>query len=100
MNMDLLEQIENIELKIKLLALKLERIQKENASLKKNKQTLQRQLAEKDAAILKLQTELKAKAGGKEQMKNINPEQIKQLKKQIDQYIEDLEKCIDWLKNN
>ena len=98
--MDVLGQIENIELKIKLLALKLERLQKENASLKQEKQTLQRQLAERDTLILQVQKELQKNQDLNAGMKDINPEQVKQLRKQIDHYITEIDKCIDWLKNN
>lgn len=98
--MDVLGQIENIELKIKLLALKLERVHKENAILKQENQALQRQLAERETVVLQLQKELEKSQELREQIKEVDPEQVFQLKSQIDQYLQEIEKCIEWLKNN
>lgn len=98
--MDLFNRIESIELKVKQLALKLQQVQLENASLRKHKEALEAALAEqKEEAqlgqqqLVQTQQKLKLKLE-KEEV------QSAEVKAAIDHYAKEINRCIEWLTNN
>lgn len=95
----LTEKINNIEDKVRKLALKMERIQQENVALTEQNRKLVDELASKGTMVSDLQAKL---ANGQQRIvtevkkdSGVN----KKLRKEIDQYIKEIDKCIDWLQN-
>lgn len=92
--------IENIELKIKQLVLKIERLEKENLNLKNEneKQKVALDLQKETASTLNQKVlDTQTAMNSKEKEDN---EQLVQLKQQMNQYIGEIDKCIEWLHNN
>ena len=98
--MSVTDLFENIELKIKQLTLKVERLEKENIALKSEneKQKVELDLQKDTASALNEQL-LEAQMAVSSK-KNEDREHSEQLKQQMDQYIKEIDKCIEWLHNN
>lgn len=95
----LTEKINNIEDKVRKLALKMERIQKENAALTEENRKLANELTAKTTVVSDLQSKL---ANGQQKIVTkveSDSGMDKKLRKEIDQYIKEIDKCIDWLQN-
>lgn len=95
------EQLTGIESKVRKLALKIERIQEENKALKAHNDKLMADLAQKNSQVL----EWKEKAAKSAQPIIVEKKEQptignKKLKKEIEQYIKEVEKCIAWLQNS
>ena len=92
--------IENIELKIKQLVLKIERLEKENLILKNENEKQKVALDfEKETSNTLNKKVLDSQTAMASRKKEDN-EQSAQLKQQMNQYIEEIDKCIEWLHNN
>ena len=100
---NLSDKIGAIERKVRQLALKLERLQKENTSLLEENDKLKGQLrAERNKAgqlELKL-AEAPKKGAAIADERREDPGRTKQLRKEIDQHIKQIDKCIEWLQNS
>lgn len=96
--MDLSEQIDSIELKIRQLALKMERLKKENAALQEENRQLKAELDRQKgtASVLKDKLETTQRALGLQREEQ--PEHSTKLKDQLDQYIHEIDQCIEWLR--
>lgn len=90
--MDSTTRIENITLKVNRLAELLNQLRAENAALKT-------QLADREEQINFLQKELDTKQAEWKALEEQKAGQSEQLKKQIDSYIEEIDRCIEWLQN-
>ncbi|MBK6620104.1 MAG: hypothetical protein IPH04_07245 [Saprospirales bacterium] len=90
--MDSTTRIENITLKVNRLAELLNQLRAENAALKT-------QLADREEQINFLQKELDTKQADWKALEEQKAGQSEQLKKQIDSYIEEIDRCIEWLQN-
>lgn len=93
------EKIGGIESKVRQLASKLESLQEENSALLGENKQLKKDLIKKNTEIIDLEKRSKivplaAKTSGDEEKRS------KQLKKEIAQYIKEIDKCIDWLQNS
>ena len=93
-------QVENIEKKILQLVEDLKSLRNDNAVLSDENKKLKTDLAEKEGQIgnlterlSKTQQALAGQRGGSDQ------ESSQKMRKQIDQYIEEIDKCIAWLQN-
>ena len=96
----LAEKINGIEQKVRQLAAKLEQVQKENAAYKEENRKLRTDLAvimEKESQIQPSKVveppNVVVKNGGE-------PVNSKKLRKEIDQYIKEINKCTEWLQDN
>ena len=93
------EKIANIETKVRELALKMERLQQENAALAEEN----RRLTDELAAVEKRVGELNSTLAQRQHNGKIEGAQdagmSKKLRKEIDQYIKEIDQCIDWLQN-
>ncbi len=98
--MEFLETFDNIEEKVKLLASKVEHIQQENASLKQENELLRKQLSEQNESVEELQDKVEAHKRIIAQNAELQPDDPESLKERIDQYITEIDKCIEWLNNN
>ena len=90
--MDSTKRIDNITVKISRLAVVLDQLRKENAELKA-------ELLNRTDKINVLQQELDTKQADWEAREKTRANQSEQLKKQIDLYIEEIDRCIEWLQN-
>ena len=79
-------------MKISRLAVVLDQLRKENAELKA-------ELLNRTDKINVLQQELDTKQADWEAREKTRANQSEQLKKQIDLYIEEIDRCIEWLQN-
>ncbi len=91
---------ENIELKIKQLALKVERLEKENIALKSENEKQKVELDLQKDTVSALNEQLLETQMVVSSKKNEDREHSEQLKQQMDQYIKEIDKCIEWLHNN
>ena len=98
--MEFLETFENIEEKVKLLVSKVAHVQEENASLKAENELLKKKLQEQDASVEDLQDKVDAHKKVIAQNAILKPDDAENLKERIDQYILEINKCIEWLNNN
>ena len=96
----LIDRLIQIELKVKQLALKAERLQQEQYILQKENEQLRNSLRAVQATKGLLEQKL---ADAQQQIngKDVeDPVKSKQLRKEIDQYIKEIDKCIEWLQNS
>ncbi|MEO1514618.1 MAG: hypothetical protein AAFV95_06385 [Bacteroidota bacterium] len=93
---NLSDKISGIELKVRQLALKLERLQNDNVALLNENNQLQADLREerrkKSTAVVP--SEPMTVRGG------MDVEQKKKLRKEIDLHIKQIDKCIEWLQKS
>lgn len=77
----------------------MERLQQENAALTEENRKLTDELASKGTMVSELQAKL---ANGQQKIVTEVKKEAgmdKKLRKEIDQYIKEIDKCIDWLQN-
>ncbi|MFN7117873.1 MAG: hypothetical protein ACK4TA_13820 [Saprospiraceae bacterium] len=98
--MNLTDKLESIEIKVRQLALKQERLQRENAALQLENQQLKAGLDKQEATIIALKDKLETAQRALENRAEEEDEQSQQLKQLIDQYILEIDKCIEWLHHN
>ena len=96
--MDLSEQIDSIELKIRQLALKMERVQRENAALQEDNKKLKAELDRQKGKASVLEDKLEKTQRAMDLQREEQPEHSKELKDQLDQYIHEIDQCIEWLR--
>ncbi len=99
MQQALSEKIGDIESKVRQLASKLESLQLTNSALETENHKLKKDLIQKNTELLNLEKQSKtlplvAKKSEEEERRS------KKLKKEIAQYIKEIDKCIDWLQNS
>ena len=95
----LADKVSGIEEKVRLLAKKLEDVQTENADLKEKNRKLKTDLSvihEKGIQI----TSTDAIAPKMAEKNRKEPLSSTKLKKEIDQYIKEIDKCIAWLEKS
>lgn len=95
--MNLLERIDNIELKVRQLAQRLERTKRENTDLQLENESLKAELDRQHGITKVLNDKLEQAQRALGSTQEEQPEHAEQLKHQLDQYIEELNKCIAWL---
>lgn len=88
---DIHTTLQNIRQKLKLLLDKHFTLQKENKTLRTEKEKLQRLLAEKEEQIEQLQQQSDVLKSG---IQSWHPEQKKLFVKRIDLYLKEIEKCL------
>ncbi|MCO6478166.1 MAG: hypothetical protein J5I94_16160 [Phaeodactylibacter sp.] len=96
--MDLSEQIESIELKVRQLALKMERIQRENAALQEDNKKLTAELDRQKSSAGALKDKLEKTQRALDLQREEQPEHSQELNEQLDQYIHEIGQCIEWLR--
>lgn len=103
--MDTKETIQRIESKIKHLSDHFEHLRAENAQLRKENEQLKSRLSEQEQFAQQMKTELnelKNEARVSEEVPNggIHSDDVVSFNKAIDQYIDEIDRCIEWLQNN
>lgn len=98
LTMSIVDKLESIEIKVRQLALKQERLQRENTALQLENQQLKAGLDKQEATVIALKDKLETAQRTLEN--RVEDEQSQQLKQLIDQYILEIDKCIEWLHHN
>jgi poly(3-hydroxyalkanoate) synthetase len=96
------EIVNGIEQKTQLLVAKLAVLEKENASLIEKNQSLLEQNRGLQADLLLRNSEISQLGKQVESQEGEGVEEYERkhyLRKEIDQYIQDIDKCIEWLQN-
>jgi predicted nuclease with TOPRIM domain len=96
--MDLSEQIDSIELKTRQLALKMERVQRENAALQEENKKLKAELDRQKGTASALKDKLEKTQRALDLQREEQPAHSNELKGQLDQYIQEIDQCIEWLR--
>ena len=93
------DKIEGIETKVRQLAARLHTLQVTYEQLKLEHKKLKTELIQKNTKLFELEKRTKTlpltqKKHGTAQLR------VKQMKKEIIQYIKEIDKCVEWLKNS
>ena len=96
----LTDKLSNIELKVRQLALKLERLQNDNNTLKNENNDLKTEVNKKDSTLSLMQDQAAKVQNALETKQESDPERSKKWRKDIEQYINEVDKCIEWLQKN
>ncbi len=96
----LADKLSNIELKVRQLALKLERLQNENNTLINENNNLKAELNKKDSKLSLMQEQTAKAQNALQKKRESDPEYSKKLRKDIEQYINEVDKCIEWLQKS
>ncbi len=87
------KKITNIEGKVKLLGQELQSLRAENKKLR----TSQKQ---SDGGLFSAQNTLEESASSAKTKTFNQTAEVKKLKKEIDQYVKEIDKCIEWLQKS
>ena len=96
----MLQKVDGIELKVRQLALKLERVQNENSLLQEENKQLKKELFSQQKLVGDMEQNLLKTQKALSKKREEDPEGAKKLRKAIDQYIQEIDKCIEWLQNS
>ena len=94
------DKVSRIELKIRQLALKIERLENDNKSLLEENRLLKAELSKGGSKSSDLELKLAKAQNALVEKRENDPEETKKLRKKIDQYVVEIEKCIEWLNAN
>ena len=95
--MEFSNKLEQIELKLRQLALKIERLEKAKNDLLEENQQLKSDLKKRNDTIDALELQLKKTNEVLELKQMDEPESTKKVRKELDRYIKEIDKCIEWL---
>lgn len=93
------QQLDHIELKIRQLLEELKLLRQENAILSKENNKLKAEQEAQHERIGELTERLTNSQRALSQQRGDVSESSQKLRKQIDQYITEIDKCIEWLQN-
>ena len=97
---NLSEKMDTIEMKVRQLALRLDRVRKERDKYLEENNKLRTELSKYSNKTNDLENKLELTTQALEEKKENDPEHSKKLRKEIEHYIRDIDKCIDRLKNS
>jgi regulator of replication initiation timing len=95
----LTQQLDNIEQKVKLLLDAMNALRQQNASLLQENNKLKADLEAQHERIGELTERLTNSQQALAGQRGDDSENTQKLRKQIDQYIQEIDKCIEWLQN-
>ena len=93
-------KISGIELKVRQLALKLERLQNENIALLNENKKLKSDLLTQTQKAGELEQKYALVQAALERKREADPESSKKLRKEIAQYVKEIDQCMEWLQNS
>ncbi len=93
------EQLDHIELKVRQLLEQIKLLQRENDSLSQENTKLKAEQEAQQERIAELAERLTNSQRALAQQRGDTSESSQKLRKQIDQYIIEINKCIEWLQN-
>ncbi len=95
------DKLSNIELKVRQLALKLERLNNENSTLLLENKRLKSELLQNSNKLGQMEEKVvRSKVALDTTKGDKDPEYSRKLRNEIEQYIGEIDKCIEWLQNN
>lgn len=97
--MTLHEKIEGIASKINRLVEEKQRLQSKNDKLQQEIKNLRSTISLNEEMVTSLKVQLGKTQVALDTKHASDPEESKQLRKKFDKYIEELDKCIEWLEN-
>ena len=95
--MELSNKIDQIELKLRQLALKIERLEKAKATLLEENEALKTKLRKGDTKTVSLEQQLRKTHEVLESKRTNDPERTQKVRKELERYIKEIDKCIEWL---
>ena len=98
--MELSETLDRFELKVRQLGSKLDRLQRENAELQQENKRLKAEVDRSKGTIDSLQEKLERTHQGVVSQAEGSPvpgPARQELREQIDHYLREIDKCIEWL---
>jgi regulator of replication initiation timing len=95
----LTQQLDNIEQKVRLLAEAITALRQQNAQLSNENDKLKAELEAQQERIGELTERLTNSQLALAGQRGDDSESTQKLRKQIDQYINEIDKCIAWLQN-
>lgn len=93
------EQLDHIELKVRQLLEQIKLLRRENDSLSQENTKLKAEQEAQQERIAELAERLTNSQRALAQQRGDTSESSQKLRKQIDQYIIEINKCIEWLQN-
>ena len=93
------DKLQSIELKLRQLALKMEQLQNQNAQLLDDNKKLRIKLSQQDNAVGLLEDNLQKSQHNLEKVEKPKIPHSKRTRKDIERYIREIDKCIEWLNN-
>jgi len=96
----LTDKLNNIELKVRQLALRLERLNNENSTLLLENKRLKSELSQNSNKLGQMEEKVAITKVALDLQRDSNPEDSKKLRKEIEQYITEIDRCIEWLQNS
>lgn len=93
------QQLDNIEQKVRQLVAAMDSLRKQNATLLRENNKLKAELEAQHERIGELTERLTNSQQALAGQRGDDSESTQKLKKQIDQYINEIDKCIEWLQN-
>lgn len=93
------QQLDNIEQKVRLLAEAITALRQQNAQLSNENDKLKAELEAQQERIGELTERLTNSQLALAGQRGDDSESTQKLRKQIDQYINEIDKCIAWLQN-
>lgn len=94
------DTLNGIEQKIRQLAEKLEQLQGEKAALSEENQHLRATLAAQAEKVADMEKLLAETTADPEENQEPESKSSQKLKREIAQYIKEIDKCIEWLQNH
>jgi len=97
--MTLQQKIEGISATVRQLVAENARISSQNEQLRSELKKLNATISQNQEMVASLKLQLGKTQSALNSKQASSPEESKQLRKKVDKYIEELDKCIDWLEN-
>lgn len=98
--MNINDKIEQVDLKARQLGLKMEHLKDKNDKLVGENRNLQHQLNNAINMIADLEEQLEEAKAGLSKKEAADPVEVKEIRKQIDTSIDDLDSAIEWLEKS
>ncbi len=98
--MDIGHRIDDIKLKIEQLATALEQLREENKALQTENNQLKEKLGQQKEVTGEIKYKLESNEQVIENLRKEGPERVKQLRNQIEQYLGEIDQCVEWLQNS
>ena len=95
--MELSNKLDQIELKLRQLALKIERLEKAKTTLLEENEALKTKLKKGDSKTLSLEQKLRKTHEVLESKRTNDPGRTQKVRKELERYIKEIDKCIEWL---
>jgi predicted nucleic acid-binding Zn-ribbon protein len=97
--MDTLQQLDSLDSKVKKLVAEVLQLRQAKDVLLSENEKLKQAFAKNEDLVVDLKRQLEKTQHALEKKHENAPEQVVSLKYKIDSYIEEIDKCIEWLEN-